>query len=106
MACILLCCVCDMEVNQRFMTKEQYEDMMEFAKEEPDSVMDYLEINYDELSEEDIAMLHHVILGRPPKKAAKEVMHRALLDAMYGMSEEHPKEFLKTMQKVKGYLSK
>ncbi|MGN0506858.1 MAG: hypothetical protein ACI4FZ_09860 [Lachnospiraceae bacterium] len=88
------------------MTKEQYDDMMEFAKEEIDSIMDYLEVNYDELSEEDVAMLYRVILEEAPEEEEKEDMHRVLLDAMYELAEEHPKDLLKAMQKVKNYLEK
>ena len=39
------------------MTREQYEDMMEFVQEDINTITDYLEVNYDDLTLEDICML-------------------------------------------------
>ena len=36
------------------MTREQYEDMMEFVQEDINTITDYLEVNYDDLSLDDI----------------------------------------------------
>ena len=88
------------------MTRAQYDDMMEFAKEDINSITDYLEVNYDDLSEEDICMLYRVFLDDDPEEEEKEEIHAALMDALYEMAEEHPKEMLRAAQKVKNYLEK
>ena len=88
------------------MTKDQYDDMMEFVKEDINTITDYLEVNYDELSEDDIGMLYRVFLDEEPEAEEKEDIHSALLEALYEMAEEHPKEMLKAAQKVKNYLEK
>ena len=88
------------------MTREQYDDMMEFAKEDINSITDYLEVNYDELTEEDIAMLYRVFVEEDPETDDKEELNAALLDVLYEMAEEHPKEMLKAAQRVKNYLEK
>ncbi|MBE5950077.1 MAG: hypothetical protein E7260_00635 [Lachnospiraceae bacterium] len=88
------------------MTRAQYDDMMEFAKEDINSITDYLEVNYDDLTEEDISMLYRVFLEDNPEEEEKEEIHAALMDALYEMAEEHPKEMLRAAQKVKNYLEK
>lgn len=88
------------------MTREQYDDMMEFAKEDINSITDYLEVNYDDLTEEDIAMLYRVFVDEDPEPEDKEELNAALLDVLYDMAEEHPKEMLKAALRVKNYLEK
>ncbi|MBO5352777.1 MAG: hypothetical protein J6J42_05225 [Lachnospiraceae bacterium] len=88
------------------MTREQYDDMMEFVQEDINSITDYLEVNYDDLSAEDIRMLYRVFLDEETEEEEKEEMHRALLEALYDMAEEHPKEMLKAARKVQNYLEK
>lgn len=88
------------------MTREQYDDMMEFVKEDINSITDYLEVNYDDLTEEDIQMLYRVFVEEEPEAEEKEEIHAALLEVLYDMAEEHPKDMLKLAQKVKNYLEK
>lgn len=88
------------------MTREQYEDMMEFVQEDINSITDYLEVNYDELSLEDICMLYRVFLDETPEMEEKEEIHRELLESLYDMAEESPRELLKSAQKVARYLEK
>ncbi len=88
------------------MTREQYEEMMEFVQEDVNSITDYLEVNYDELSLEDIRMLYRVFLDEIPDMEEKEEIHRELLESLYDMAEESPKELVKAAQKVVRYLEK
>ena len=88
------------------MTREQYEDMMEFVQEDINTITDYLEVNYDELSLEDIAMLYKVFLEEDPEEEEKEDIHRELLEQLYDMAEEHPKNMLKAAKKVQNYLDR
>lgn len=88
------------------MTREQYDDMMEFVQEDINSITDYLEVNYDDLSEEDIRMLYRVFVEEDTEEEEKEEMHRALMEVLYDMAEEHPKEMLKAARKVQNYLEK
>lgn len=88
------------------MTREQYDDMMEFAKEDINSITDYLEVNYDDLTEEDICMLYRVFVEEDPEEEEKEDIHAVLMETLYEMAEEHPKEMLKAAQRVKNYLEK
>ena len=88
------------------MTREQYDDMMEFVQEDINSITDYLEVNYDDLSMEDICMLYRVFLEEDAEEEEKEDMHRALLEQLYEMAEEHPKEMLRAAKRVQNYLEK
>ena len=88
------------------MTREQYDDMMEFVKEDINSITDYLEVNYDDLTDEDICMLYRVFVDEDPETDDKEEVHAALLDVLYEMAEEHPKEMMKAAQKVRNYLER
>ena len=88
------------------MTREQYEEMMEFVQEDINSIIDYLEVNYDELSIDDICMLYRVFLDEKPEMKEKEEIHRELLENLYDMAEESPKELVKAAQKVVRYLEK
>ena len=88
------------------MTREQYEEMMEFVQEDINSIIDYLEVNYDELSMDDICMLYRVFLDEKPEMEEKEEIHRELLENLYDMAEESPKELLKAAQRVTRYLEK
>lgn len=88
------------------MTREQYEEMMEFVQEDINTITDYLEVNYDELSMEDICMLYHVFLDENAETEDKEEIHRELLEQLYDMAEEHPKEMLRAAKKVQNYLEK
>ena len=88
------------------MTREQYEEMMEFVQEDINTITDYLEVNYDDLTVEDISMLYRVFLEEDPEEEDKEDMHRDLLEQLYDMAEEHPKEMLKAAKKVQNYLEK
>jgi len=88
------------------MTREQYDDMMEFVQEDINSITDYLEVNYDDLSMEDICMLYRVFLEEDAEEEEKEDVHRALLEQLYEMAEEHPKEMLKAAKRVQNYLEK
>ena len=88
------------------MTREQYEEMMEFVQEDINTITDYLEVNYDDLTVEDICMLYKVFLEEDPEEEEKEDIHRALLEQLYDMAEEHPKNMLKAAKKVLNYLEK
>ena len=88
------------------MTREQYEDMMEFVQEDINTITDYLEVNYDDLSLEDIVMLYKVFLEEDPEEEEKEDIHRELLEQLYDMAEEHPKNMLKAAKKVQNYLDR
>jgi len=88
------------------MTREQYDDMMEFAKEDINSITDYLEVNYDDLTQEDVCMLYRVFADEVPEEEEKEEVHAALMEVLYEMAEEHPKDMLRAALKVKNYLEK
>jgi len=88
------------------MTREQYDDMMEFVQEDINTITDYLEVNYDDLSLEDICMLYKVFMEEDPEGEEKEDIHRELLEQLYDMAEEHPKNMLKAAKKVQNYLEK
>lgn len=88
------------------MTREQYEEMMEFVREDINTITDYLEVNYDDLTVEDICMLYQVFLEEEPETEEKEEIHRELLEQLYDMAEEQPKAMLKAAKKVQNYLEK
>lgn len=88
------------------MTREQYDDMMEFVQEDINTITDYLEVNYDDLTLEDICMLYRVFLDEDAEEDDKEEIHRELLEQLYDMAEEHPKEMLRAAKKVQNYLEK
>lgn len=88
------------------MTREQYDEMMEFVQEDINTITDYLEVNYDDLTLEDICMLYRVFLDEEAEEEEKEEIHRALLEQLYDMAEEHPKEMLKAAKKVQNYLER
>lgn len=88
------------------MTREQYDDMMEFVQEDINTITDYLEVNYDDLTLEDICMLYRVFLDEEAEEEDKEEIHRNLLEQLYDMAEEHPKEMLKAAKKVQNFLEK
>ena len=88
------------------MTREQYDEMMEFVQEDINTITDYLEVNYDDLTREDISMLYQVFLDEEAEGEDKEEIHRELLEQLYDMAEEHPKEMLKAARKVQNYLEK
>ena len=88
------------------MTREQYEDMMEFVQEDINTITDYLEVNYDDLTLEDIQMIYRVFLEENAEAEEKEEIHRELLEQLYDMAEERPKEMLKAAKKIQNYLEK
>jgi len=88
------------------MTREQYDDMMEFVQEDINTITDYLEVNYDDLTKEDICMLYRVFLDEETEEEDKEDIHRDLLEQLYDMAEEHPKDMLKAAKRVQNYLEK
>ena len=88
------------------MTREQYDDMMEFVQEDINTITDYLEVNYDDLTLEDICMLYRVFLDEEAEEDDKEEIHRELLEQLYDMAEERPKEMLKAAKKVQNFLEK
>lgn len=88
------------------MTREQYEDMMEFVQEDINTITDYLEVNYDDLTLEDICMLYRVFLDEDAEEEDKEEIHRDLLEQLYDMAEEHPKDMLRAAKKVQNFLEK
>jgi len=88
------------------MTREQYDDMMEFVQEDINTITDYLEVNYDDLSMEDICMLYRVFLDEETEEEEKEDVHRELLEQLYDMAEERPKEMLRAAKKIQNYLEK
>lgn len=88
------------------MTRDQYDEMMEFVQEDINTITDYLEVNYDDLTMEDICMLYRVFLDEDSEAEDKEDIHRELLEQLYDMAEEHPKEMLKAAKKVQNYLEK
>ena len=88
------------------MTREQYDDMMEFVQEDINTITDYLEVNYDDLSFEDIRMLYRVFLEEDTEEEDKEEIHRELLEQLYDMAEERPKDMLRAAKKVQNFLEK
>lgn len=88
------------------MTREQYDDMMEFVQEDINTITDYLEVNYDDLTMEDICMLYRVFLEEDLEEEDKEDAHRDLLEQLYEMAEERPKDMLRAAKKVQNYLEK
>ena len=88
------------------MTREQYDDMMEFVQEDINTITDYLEVNYDDLTMEDICMLYRVFLEEDTEEEDKEEVHRELLEQLYDMAEERPKDMLKAAKKVQNFLEK
>ena len=88
------------------MTREQYDDMMEFVQEDINTITDYLEVNYDDLTMEDICMLYRVFLEEDMEEEDKEEAHRELLEQLYDMAEERPKDMLKAAKKVQNFLEK
>ena len=88
------------------MTREQYEEMMEFVQEDINNITDYLEVNYDDLTLEDIQMIYRVFLEENAEAEEKEEIHRELLEQLYDMAEERPKEMLKAAKKIQNYLEK
>ena len=88
------------------MTREQYDDMMEFVQEDINTITDYLEVNYDDLTLEDICMRYRVFFEEDAEEEDKEDIHRSLLEQLYDMAEEHPKEMLKAAKRVQNYLEK
>lgn len=88
------------------MTRDQYDEMMEFVQEDINTITDYLEVNYDDLTLEDICMLYRVFLDEETEEEDKEEIHRELLEQLYEMAEEHPKDMLNAARKVKNYLEK
>jgi len=88
------------------MTREQYDEMMEFVQEDINTITDYLEVNYDDLTLEDIQMLYRVFLEENAEAEEKEEIHRELLEQLYDMAEERPKEMLKAAKKIQNYLEK
>ena len=88
------------------MTREQYDDMMEFVQEDINTITDYLEVNYDDLSFEDICMLYRVFFDENTEAEDKEDAHRELLEQLYDMAEERPKDMLRAAKKVQNYLEK
>ena len=88
------------------MTREQYDDMMEFVQEDINTITDYLEVNYDDLTMEDICMLYRVFLDEEAEEEEKEDVHRELLEQLYDMAEERPKEMLRAAKKIQNYLEK
>lgn len=88
------------------MTREQYDEMMEFVQEDINTITDYLEVNYDDLTLEDIQMLYRVFIEENAEEEDKEEIHRELLEQLYDMAEERPKDMLKAAKKVQNYLEK
>ncbi len=88
------------------MTREQYDEMMEFVQEDINTITDYLEVNYDDLTMEDICMLYRVFLDEEAEENEKEDIHRELLEQLYDMAEEHPKDMLRAAKKVQNFLEK
>ena len=60
----------------------------------------------NDLTVEDICMLYKVFLEEDPEEEEKEDIHRDLLEQLYDMAEEHPKNMLKAAKKVQNYLEK
>lgn len=88
------------------MTREQYDEMMEFVQEDINTITDYLEVNYDDLTLEDICMLYRVFLEEDAEAEDKEDIHRELLEQLYDMAEMHPKEMIRAAKKVQNFLEK
>jgi len=51
-------------------------------------------------------MLYKVFMEEDPEGEEKEDIHRELLEQLYDMAEEHPKNMLKAAKKVQNYLEK
>ncbi|MCQ2506710.1 MAG: hypothetical protein MJ113_06000 [Lachnospiraceae bacterium] len=87
------------------MTKDVYNEMTEFMKEEPESVIDYLESVFDELEWKDLKALAKSFIPNSKIKNEsddeKEKIFEELLDAMYALCDERPKEFIKKIQNFK-----
>lgn len=83
------------------MNKEQWDEMTEGMKEEPSVVTDYLETMFDELSEEDIFGFYAAVLDKQPEDDDPEAVFAELLEELYVLTEEKPKEFAEVMKQVK-----
>lgn len=83
------------------MSKEQWAEMTEFMKEEPSVVTDYLETMYDELQEKDIAGFYEAVFGEKPGGGDTQTVFEELLEELYVLTEEKPKEFFSVMARVK-----
>jgi len=80
---------------------EEWEDMTEGMKEEPSVVTDYLETVFDDLSEEDIIGFYEAVFEEKPEAEENEEIFAALLEELYVLTEERPKEFFAVMKRVK-----
>ena len=86
----------------------------ELSKEQMDHVITYLEhqgievlrVMSDDLTLEDIQMLYRVFIEENAEEEDKEEIHRELLEQLYDMAEERPKDMLKAAKKVQNYLEK
>ena len=83
------------------MKTEQWDDMTEGMKEEPSVVTDYLETMFDELSEEDIVGFYETVFEKKPEADGREEIFSELLEELYVLTAEKPKEFAEVMKLVK-----
>ena len=83
------------------MTKDQWDEMTEYMKEEPSVVTDYLETVYDDMSDGDVFGFYEAVFGDKPEEDDREAAFEELLSELYELTEERPKEFFAVMQKVR-----
>lgn len=88
------------------MKQEQWDDMTEGMKEEPTVVTDYLEACYDEIADEDIICMFEYFGGKPAGKKGREQLFSELLEWLYPLTEEKPKEFWAKMKALRNLLVK
>ncbi len=88
------------------MTKEIYEEIIDTLNTEDDGLADYLEINYDEMDEHEIALWYETVTGDAIEEGEKEEMHRLLLDAVYEMEESDIGQLVRLLKKAKGRFAK
>ncbi len=83
------------------MTKDQWNEMTEYMKEEPSVVTDYLETVYDDMPEADIFGFYEAVFQDKPAEEDREAVFEELLSELYELIEERPKEFAAVMQRVR-----
>ena len=67
---------------------------------------DYLEINYDDMDEQEIALWYEAVTGEEIEEGEKEEMHRLLLDTVYELEESDIGQLVRLLKKAKGRFAK
>ena len=88
------------------MTKEIYEEIMDTLNAEDDGLADDLEINYDDMDEQEIALWYEAVTGEEIEEGEKEEMHRLLLDTVHELEESDIGQLVRLLKKAKGRFAK